>query len=399
MSRLCSNRPRVNCPVNETLMMVAGERSGDIYGARLAAALRARLPGIEIFGCGGELMRGAGVETIVDSHQFAMVGITEVVSGLPRAYRGFHALLDEAERRRPELAILIDSPSLNIRLAKRLKNRGITVVYFISPQIWAWKRWRLGQLKKRIHKMLCIFDFEETIYRQAGIPVEYVGHPLADTVHASLGREEFFAQAGLDPQVPTVALLPGSRQIELAFNLPTLLEAAAQVASARHVQFALSVAPTVNAEWIRTTMLRGYDHRAVIRTVSAPYDALRHSDLAVVASGTATVEAALLECPMVVVYRVSPVTAFFARFMINVPFYSMVNLLAGKPLVKELIQSDFTVENVAAQVEYLLDNAGAREQIAQELRTLKAHLGCGGAINRAAESAIAMMRGRDPVRV
>jgi len=380
-------------------MIVAGERSGDIYGARLAAALHARLPEIEVFGCGGELMRGAGVETIVDSHEFAMVGITEVVSGLPRAYRGFHALLDEAERRRPELAILIDSPSLNIRLAKRLKNRGITVVYFISPQIWAWKRWRLGQLKTRIHKMLCIFDFEEPIYRQAGIPVEYVGHPLVDTVHASLGREEFFAQAGLDPQVSTVALLPGSRQIELAFNLPTMLEAAARVASARHVQFALSVAPTVNAEWIRTTMLRGYEQRAMIRTVSAPYDALRHSDLAVVASGTATIEAALLECPMVVVYRVSPVTAFFARFMINVPFYSMVNLLAGKPLVKELIQSDFTVQNVAAQIEYLLDNAGAREQIAQELHALRTHLGSGGAIDRVAESAIAMMRRRDPVRV
>jgi lipid-A-disaccharide synthase len=380
-------------------MMVAGERSGDIYGARLAAALRARLPEIEVFGCGGELMRGAGVETVVDSHEFAMVGITEVVSGLPRAYRGFHALLEEAERRRPELAILIDSPSLNIRLAKRLKNRGITVVYFISPQIWAWKRWRLGQLKTRIHKMLCIFDFEESIYRQAGIPVEYVGHPLADTVHASLGREEFFAQTGLDPQMPTVALLPGSRQIELAFNLPTMLEAAAQVASARHVQFALSVAPTVNAEWIRTTMLRGYEQRAMIRTVSAPYDALRHSDLAVVASGTATIEAALLECPMVVVYRVSPVTAFFARFMINVPFYSMVNLLAGKPLVKELIQSDFTVQNAAAQVAYLLDNAGAREQIAQELHALRTHLGSGGAIDRVAELAIAMMRRRDPVRV
>jgi len=378
---------------------VAGERSGDIYGARLAAALHARLPEIEVFGCGGELMRGAGVETIVDSHEFAMVGITEVVSGLPRAYRGFHALLDEAERRRPELAILIDSPSLNIRLAKRLKNRGITVVYFISPQIWAWKRWRLGQLKTRIHKMLCIFDFEESIYRQAGIPVEYVGHPLAGTVHASLGREEFFAQTGLDPQMPTIALLPGSRQIELAFNLPILLDAAAQVASARHVQFALSVAPTVNAEWIRTTMLRGYEQRAMIRTVSAPYDALRHSDLAVVASGTATIEAALLECPMVVVYRVSPVTAFFARFMINVPFYSMVNLLAGKPLVKELIQSDFTVQNVAAQIEYLLDNAGAREQIARELHALRTHLGSGGAIDRVAESAIAMMRRRDPVRV
>src|SRR5215471_15105469 len=168
------------------LMMVAGEHSGDAYGARLAAALHERVCEAEIRGCGGEAMRRAGVRTIVDAHQFAMVGITEVVSGLPRAYRAFHRLLDEADRERPQLAVLIDSPSLNIRLAKQLKKRGITVVYFVSPQIWAWKRWRLGQLKDRVDKMLCIFDFEEQIYRRVGVPVEYVGHPLVDTVHAKL---------------------------------------------------------------------------------------------------------------------------------------------------------------------------------------------------------------------
>src|SRR5204862_3360742 len=173
-----------------------------------------------IFGCGGEAMRHAGVETTVDARQFALVGITEVVSVLPRAYRAFHELLDETDRRRPQLAVLIDSPSLNIRLAKQLKRRRITVVYFVSPQIWAWKRWRLGQLKARIDKMLCIFDFEEGIYKRAGIPVEYVGHPLVDTVEASLTREAFFAQAGLDPDTPPVPLPPGPRALALSLPPP-----------------------------------------------------------------------------------------------------------------------------------------------------------------------------------
>jgi lipid-A-disaccharide synthase len=385
--------------MTQSILIVAGERSGDIYGARLAGALRTRLPEAGIFGCGGELMRAAGVETIVDSHQFAMVGITEVVCGLPRAYRGFHALIAEAERRQPELAILIDSPSLNMRLAKALKRRNITVVYFISPQIWAWKRWRLGQLKKRIDKMLCIFDFEEPIYRRAGISVQYVGHPLVDTVRPSLTREAFFAQAGLEPNVPTVALLPGSRHIELEFNLETMLEAAALAAAGRRIQFVLAVAPALDPEWIKARLLKRWEAPIVVRAVSANYDALRYSDLAVVASGTATVEAALLECPMVVVYRVSAVTAFFARFMVDVPFYSMVNLLAGKAVVKELIQGDFTARKVASQVAYLLDHPAAREKMAGELRALRAHLGQGGAIERTAEAVAVMIQPCAPARV
>jgi lipid-A-disaccharide synthase len=377
---------------HHSLMIVAGEHSGDVYGARLAAALRERLPERDVFGCGGEAMRRAGVRTVVDAHKFAMVGITEVVSGLPRARRAFHRLLEEADRQRPQLAILIDSPSLNIRVAKQLKKRGITVVYFVSPQIWAWKRWRLGQLKNRIDKMLCIFDFEERIYKRAGIPVEYVGHPLVDTVRASLTREAFFAQARLDPSTPTVALLPGSRRIEVAFNLPAILEGAARLALTRPIQFVLAVAPTVDPGWLDRELIKDQADRTTIRTVGgATHEALAHSDVAVIASGTATVEAALLECPMVVVYRVAPVTAFLARLMIDVPFYSMVNLLAGKRVVKELIQGQLTAEKVADEIGYLLDHPEAREFMKTELRALKAHLGPGGAIERAADAVARML--------
>ncbi len=213
-----------------SIMIVAGERSGDIYGAALARALQARLPGLEVFGCGGEAMRQAAVDTVVDSHQIAIAGITEVITGIPRVYRAFHQLLAEVDRRQPQLAILIDFPDFNLRLARQLKKRRIPVVYFVSPQVWAWRKGRVQKLKKRIAKMIVIFDFEEEIYQQAGVPVEYVGHPLVDMVRPHLTREEFFAKVGLDASVPTIALLPGSRQKEVTANLPVMLDAATRLA-------------------------------------------------------------------------------------------------------------------------------------------------------------------------
>ena len=375
------------------LMMVAGERSGDVYGAELASALRARLGAAEIFGCGGDAMRQAGVETTVDAHRVTMLGITEVLSGLPRAYRAFRSLLEEADRRKPQLAVLIDFPDFNLRLAKRLKQRKIPVAYFVSPQIWAWRKGRLAQLKAYIEKMLCIFDFEEKIYRDAGIPVEYVGHPLVDLVRPHLSREEFYAKAGLDPSTTTVALLPGSRENEVSYNLPTMLDAATRLAIARRIQFVVAVAPTLNPEWLEARVLRCYVGRATVRTVTnATYDALQHSDVAIVASGTATLEAALRERPMVVVYRVSPITWLLGKFLVDVPFYSMVNLLAGKPIVAELIQSDFTAAKLAGHIEHLLDHSEARDEMVKELRALRSRLGPGGAIGRAADAILGILR-------
>ncbi len=371
-------------------MMVAGERSGDVYGGRLAEAIRERLPETRIFGCGGELMRQAGVETPVDAGEFAMVGITEVVSRLPRAWQAFRRLIREAERRRPAFAVLIDSPSLNLRLAKALKHRGIKVVYFVSPQIWAWKRWRLRQIKQRVDKMLCIFGFEEAIYRRAGIPVEYVGHPLAERVHPELARETFFRQSDLDPNLTTVALLPGSRRTEISANLPMMLGAASLLTQSRPLQFALAVAPALDPEWVHGFVVRS--GLSAIRLVTgATYSALAYADAAVVASGTATVEAALLGCPMVVVYRVSRITAWMARLMLHVPFYSMVNLLAGRQIVPELMQEDFTVARVACEITRLLDDREAKRTMLADLASVRLGLalsgpaGSGSAIDRAAE--------------
>ncbi|MHB8656022.1 MAG: lipid-A-disaccharide synthase [Terriglobia bacterium] len=382
-----------NHPTAQSILIVAGERSGDIYGAELATALQARLPEIKIFGCGGDAMRKAGVDTTVDLRDFAMVGIAEVIKDLPRARRTFNLLLEEVERRKPGLAVLIDSPSLNLRLAKRLKRKKIRIVYFVSPQIWAWKKWRIKHIKARVDKMLCLFDFEEAIYKKAGIPVEFVGNPLLELVHPNLSRQEFFAQAGLDVDTQTVALLPGSREREVFYNLPTMLDAATRLALTRKIQFVIPVAPSLDPHWLESRLQKYYVGRAAVRTVTnATYDALQHSDVAVVASGTATVEAALCERPMVVVYRVSPITFLLGRFMVDVPFYSMVNLLAGKPVVKELIQGDFTAPAVAAQLEYLLDHPEAREGMVKEFRALKPRLGPGGAIERTADAVIREMQ-------
>src|SRR6266568_3198373 len=378
------------------IMIVAGERSGDIYGGELVAALRARIPHLSAFGCGGEAMREAGVETLEDAHRLSMAGITEVVTGLPRAWRALRRLAREAERRRPTLAVLIDFPDFNLRLAKRLRALGIRVVYFVSPQIWAWRRGRIRQLRERVEKVLCIFDFEEKLYRKAGVPVEYVGHPLLGRVRPRMTREEFFQAAGLDPTLTTVALLPGSRRREVAVHLPIMLDAVARLQSRHRVQVAIAVAPSLDPEWMdsrfrgndlarplatgqssgpafpSTTLRVSEQSRTVAggakvsRLTRATYDALAYSDLALVASGTATVEAAILGRPMVVVYRVSPLTWAAGKLLVKVPFYSMVNLLAGKAVVTELMQGEFTAAKLAAAAEFLLDHPEARETMARE---------------------------------
>jgi lipid-A-disaccharide synthase len=374
-------------------MIVAGERSGDIYGAALARALRAQLPDLEVFGCGGDAMRQAGVATVVDAHQIAIAGITEVVSGIPRAYRAFNQLLQEADRLQPQLAILIDFPDFNLRLARQLKKRRIPVVYFVSPQVWAWRKGRVQKLKRRIVKMIVIFDFEEEIYKKAGVPVEYVGHPLVDMVRPHVSREEFFAKVGLDASIPTVALLPGSRQKEVTANLPVMLEAAARLARNRKIQFVVAVAPTIDSHWLETTLLERYAGRIAVRmAVHATYDAMQHAEVAVIASGTATLEAAIRERPMVVVYRVSALTWLVGKLLVNVPYYSIVNILAKKELVPELMQHDFTAAKVAAQVEYLLDHPEARQEMIRGFQALKQRLGRGGAIERAAEAIMGLLR-------
>lgn len=348
-----------------------------MYAARLATALRERT-GAEFFGMGGPRMAAAGIELLADYHEVAVVGIAEVLHRIPSVIRVQNLLAREAARRRAALAILVDSPGTHLGVARRLKKHRIPVGYFIGPQIWAWRSGRVRIVKRLVARMVVIFPFEQKIYRDAGVPVDFVGHPLVDTVKPSVSRTEFVRRHGLDASRPIVALLPGSRASEVARNFPVILEACERLSREMDPaapQFVHAAAPGIGAG-------AAVD---VMRIEGATYDLLASADCAIVASGTATVEAALLGTPMVVVYRVAPLTALILRRMVHTPFFSMVNLIAGRRIVPELLQDDFTPAAVATEVRRLLENPAAREEMKADLIAVRASLGPGGAIDRAAD--------------
>jgi lipid-A-disaccharide synthase len=368
------------------ILISAGEASSDMYASRLAIALRERT-GAQFFGMGGPRMREAGVEILADYHEVAVVGITEVLHKIPSVFRVQNLLAREAARRHAALAILVDSPGTHLGVARRLNNRKIPVGYFIGPQIWAWRSGRVRIVRRRVKRMVVIFPFEEKLYRDAGVPVDFVGHPLVDTVKPAMAREEFIARYNLDPSRPIVALLPGSRASEVDRNFPTILQACElltqQMAPESSPQFVHAAASGIGSSaGAKVT---------VTRVEGATYDALAAADCAIVASGTATVEAALLGTPMVVVYRVARVTAAILRRMVLTKHFAMVNLIADRRVVTELMQDDFTPTAVATEVRHLLENPAARQEMKASLAQVRASLGSGGAIERAADVFAAMI--------
>jgi len=364
-----------------SILISAGDPSGEMYAARLVRALQDRVE-VQLFGLGGRKMREAGVELVAENTAIAVVGITEVLGKAPTVWRLIGQMADESKRRRPKLAILVDAPGFNLRLAKHLKAQGVPVVYFISPHVWAWKRWRIRPIRKRVKKMLCIFPFEEAYYHQRGVAAEFVGHPQVDEVRATQSRAEFATRHSLDATKPIVALLPGSRRNELRYNLPTILGACRQIEAKQPSQFVLALAPTVRAAETAHMMRADVAVQAV---ENETYNALAAADASIISSGTATVEAALIGAPMVVVYRLAPTTAFLLKRLVRTPYFSMVNLIAGRQVVTELFQNDFTAERVAGEVLRLLESADARKEMRQGLAEVRAKLGPGGAMNRAAE--------------
>jgi len=369
------------------VLISAGEASSDMYAARLATALRARV-GAKFFGMGGPRMSDAGVELIADYHEVAVVGITEVLHKIPTVIGVQNRLAREAAKRGAALAVLVDSPGTHLGVARRLKKVGIPVGYFIGPQVWAWRAGRVRVVKRLVQRMVVIFPFEESIYRDAGVPVDFVGHPLVDTVRATLSRAAFAAQQGLDAGRPIVTILPGSRPNEIAQNYARVIAACERIACAGNVQFVHAAAPGLSADFFARYAKAGIP---IKRVENATYNALAAADCAIVASGTATVEAALLGTPMVVVYRVAPVTASILRHMIRTPFIGMVNLIAGRRVAAELIQDDFTAERVATEVRRLLDSPDARAEAKAGLAEVRAKLGPGGAMERAADIFARMM--------
>jgi lipid-A-disaccharide synthase len=374
------------------ILISAGEASGDMYAARLATALQARAD-VHLFGMGGTRMREAGVEIVADSSEVSVVGIVEIAKKYPALKRVWNRLIGEAARRKPRYAILTDFPGFHLRMARALKKQNIQSIYFVCPQFWAWRPWRANMVRRRFVRGLCIFPFEEQWYRSRGVKADFIGHPLVGNVSAKRTRAEFAAAYGLDPTKPIITILPGSRSGEIAHHMPTLMRACALIQQQRPVQFVLALAPGTK----RAQIAHYLDPQLPMHLVEdATYEALGAADVSIVSSGTATVEAALMDAPMIVVYRLSPLTAGIARLLVRTPMFAMVNLIAGKQVVPELVQKDFTPERVLREVNRLLDSPEARAETRQGLAEVREKLGPPGAIDRAADLIAEMLRDPQP---
>jgi lipid-A-disaccharide synthase len=364
------------------LLISCGEASGDLYGAELVRHLRERVAGLDVLGLGGDRLQAEGASLFAHVRDLAVVGLLEVVSHLRDLRAVFRRVVDEADRRPPDAAVLVDYPDFNLRLARALHRRGIPVIYYVSPQLWAWRRGRIDDIRRSVARMLVIFPFEEQLYRNAGVPVTFVGHPLVSLVHPATDPFALRRELGLDPGRPVVALLPGSRPKEVAHNLPPIAASVEALAAARpDLQFVAAVAASLDPSLVR----RGLSDRVAI-VHDRTHAALSAATAAIVASGTATVEAALLGVPMVVVYRLSPWTYRLGRRFVRVPYYAMVNLIGGRRVVPELIQSDFTAERIRAEILPLLDDTPARRQMQGDLAAVRERLGAPGASARAADA-------------
>lgn len=375
------------------VLLVAGEASGDLHAATLARALLDHAPGLRLAGMGGARMAAAGVRLLRRVESVAVVGGTEVLGRLPALWRAFRALRRHLREARPGVVVLVDFPEFNMRLARAARRLGVPVVYFIAPQVWAWRRYRVRALARDVSRVLAIFPFEVGFYADAGVPVEFVGHPVLDVL-PPLTRDS--CRAGLVASGEAlVGLLPGSREHEVRRHLPVLLGAARRLREARpRLRFALPVAPTLDPRAIEATA-RASDVPVTVLQGEA-YRVMSASDLLLVASGTATLEAACYGAPMVVVYRLSGLSYALARLLVRgVAHVSLPNILAGRGIVPELIQRRATAEKVAAAAQALLEDETARAAQRAALLEVRARLGEPGAARRAAG---AVLRERDGIR-
>jgi lipid-A-disaccharide synthase len=367
-------------------MISCGEASGDLYAGALAGEILARAPGATIVGFGGERLAAAGATLFGHYRGLTVTGLAEAIKVLPRSYVMYRRLLGEARRERPDVFVAIDFPDFNFRVAAGMRRLGVPVVYYISPQLWAWRPGRMTTMARIATRVLVIFPFEEPLYQQAGVPVTFVGHPLPDLIGGISDRAAFLAGLGLDPAGRIVALLPGSRPNELREILPTLAEASARIRrDCPDAQFVLARAPHLEDRLFEPARRASVPIRIVEGRTD---DALAAADVALTASGTATVQAAIHECPMVIVYRLSPLTYRLGRRFVKVNTYGMVNLIAARPIAAELIQDDFTPDRVAKEALILLTDPSAHTAARAALREVRAKLGTSGASRRAAEEVL-----------
>jgi lipid-A-disaccharide synthase len=362
------------------IMISCGEASGDVYAGALAGALRAREPGVEIVGFGGPRLEAAGASLTGDFTGLTVTGLTEALRVLPRSYAIYRRLVAAARERRPDVFVAIDFPDFNFRLMAALGRLDVPVVYYVSPQLWAWRPGRLKTMKRLVARVLVIFPFEAPIYERAGIPVEFVGHPLVDLARAARPRGLVLREHGLRPDAPTVALLPGSRPNELRRIAPVVAAAQPRIrARVPGVQFVVARAPNLSDD-----LLTPFRDAVVVQ--DATDEVLASSDVVITASGTATVQAALHERPMVVVYRVSPLSYRLGKPFLTVDMYAMPNLVAGRRIVPELIQADCTPDRIASEAIALLTDVDRHTRTREALRGVRERLGAPGASGRAADA-------------
>lgn len=376
------------------VLISCGEPSGDLYAGALADEIRSLDPGARIFGLGGDRLRACGVDLVADYRGLTVTGLSEALAVLPRSYAVYKRLVTWAKVERPDVFVAVDFPEINFRLAGALRRLGIPIVYYICPQVWAWRRSRLRTLKRLVDCALVIFPFEEGLYRDAGIPVEFVGHPLLELSSPSEPRDVFLRAYDLNPEAPTVALLPGSRPNELRAIFPDLVRAARHVVErVPKVQFLVARAPHLEDALFAPLAALGGTVLSPVIVEGRTDDVLAASDVVITASGTATVQAAIHQRPMVIVYRLSMLTYQFIKRFVHVDSAGMVNLIAGEEVVPELIQDSFAPEAVAAEVVSFLTDRERADRTRVALGRVRDLLGAPGASRRAAELVLTAARG------
>ena len=376
---------------HKRIMIVAGEASGDLHGGNLVRAMQEKGQGLSFYGVGGERMKSAGVDLYADAADMAVVGLTEAVFKLPALLRVMRHLKASFKTERPDLVILIDYPDFNLPLARAAKRRGIPVLYYISPQVWAWRKGRIATIKKKVDRMAVILPFEEAFYRKAGVDVTFVGHPLLDEVRKKYSRQEALNRFGLRDDATTVGILPGSRRSEVARILPEMLRACSILeGKISPVQFVLPLAGTLAPDFVRNILRQFPVAVNVIR--DGVYDVVAVADAAMVASGTASLETALLEIPMVVVYKVSALSYAIGRSFIRVDHICLPNIIAGRRVVPELIQDEATPERIASEIRELVVGRGKAMEMKAALAEIRKKLGTPGASRRTAEIALGILK-------
>ena len=371
------------------IMISVGEASGDLHGASIAYALKAIEPDIKLFGMGGQGMRAAGVDIVYDIADLGVIGFVEIIKNLPRLFKLRDTLGELMEAERPDALVIIDYHGFNIRLAKIAKSKGIPVISYICPKVWAWGRGRAKEVAETVQKVAAIFPFEVDIFSEAGANVTFVGHPLLDIVKTTMNKAEAYEYFGASPEQPLVLLLPGSRQQEIVNLLPVMLEAAEKISEkVPHCQFFLPVASTISREMLQDII--GKYNINVIMTEDYTYDLMAIADVAVAASGTVTLEAAILKLPTVVIYKLATLTYLIGKIVIQIPYISLPNIVAGKKIVPELVQYDVSGENIAQETVQILTDPNVRGKIVSDLAEMCQKLGPTGAVERVAREILAV---------